>query len=61
MGTLWTLLTIVGPIVLGAAVIYAIYRNRRETQPGDEARSDRAAKDLRDQLDKEEQQREHHS
>jgi len=58
MGSLWTLVTILGPILLGVVLIYAIWRNKRETGPGDEARSDRAAKVLRDQLDREDKQRE---
>ncbi|MBU0555046.1 MAG: hypothetical protein KKD64_07160 [Alphaproteobacteria bacterium] len=59
MGSLWSVMTILGPILLGAVLIYAIWRNKRETRPGDEARSDRAAKVLRDSLDQEDKRRNH--
>jgi len=58
MGSLWLLVTVVGPILLAAALAYAIFRNRQETRPGDEERSDRAVKALRDQLNREDEERE---
>ncbi|MCW2349261.1 FtsZ-interacting cell division protein ZipA [Sphingobium sp. B7D2B] len=57
MGSLWSLMTVVGPVLFAAVLVYAIWRNKRDTKPGDEARSDRAAKDLRDSLDREDKRR----
>jgi hypothetical protein len=61
MESLWSLMTVLGPILLIAVLGYAIWRNKRETRPGDEARSDLAAKSLRDKLNREDEQREHES
>lgn len=58
MEMLWSVMTVLGPVLLGAVVMYAIIRNKRETRPGDEARSDRAAKALNDSLNREDKQRE---
>lgn len=58
MESLWSLMTVLGPILLIVVLGYAIRRNKRETRPGDEARSDRAAKGLRDKLNREDEQRE---
>lgn len=40
-GPEWTLVVIVGPILLGLALIFAMIRNRRRT-PRDEARTEEA-------------------
>jgi hypothetical protein len=58
MEGLWSVMTVLGPILLGLALIYAMFRNRRDTRPGDEARSDRAAKALNDSLNREDKRRE---
>lgn len=58
MEVLWSVMTVLGPVLLGAVIMYAIIRNKRETRPGDEARSDRAAKALNDSLNREDKQRE---
>lgn len=57
MEVLWSVLTVLGPIVLGGVIMYAIIRNRRDTRPGDEARSDMAAKALNDSLNREDKLR----
>lgn len=57
MGSLWGVMTIVGPILLGLALLYALLRNRAETRPGDRAASDRAAARLRHELDREDKSR----
>src|SRR3546814_6477793 len=36
MGGLWSILTVLGPILIAVVVIWAIWRTRRETRPGDE-------------------------
>ncbi|BAK68451.1 MULTISPECIES: hypothetical protein [Sphingobium] len=59
MDSFWLLITVAGPILLALTLAYAIWRNRRETGPGDVAHSDRAAKRLRDQLDQEDKRRDH--
>lgn len=60
MGWPWLLVTVVGPILLAVAIIYAMTRNRQQKRPGDEERSDRAAKVLREQLNREDERRENH-
>lgn len=61
MESLWPIITIVGPILFGLVLAWSIWRNRRETRRGDVERSDRAAKALREQLDREDKQREQSS
>ena len=57
MGTLWSLLTVIGPLLLAAVILWALLRNR--TSRADEARSERAAHELRDQIDREDKSTSH--
>lgn len=56
MESLWHIIDIVGPLLLLAAITWAVLRNRR-ARPGEIARSERGARDLRRQLDEEEAER----
>ncbi|MBC7158499.1 MAG: hypothetical protein H5U21_00405, partial [Porphyrobacter sp.] len=50
-GWLWSLATILGPILLMAAIVYAIIRNRSGSRAEVE-RAERGAVDLRKDLDR---------
>ena len=50
MGNLWSLATFLGPILLAAAILWAIARNRRQ-RPGEVARSERATHELYERED----------
>lgn len=54
----WLLVVVLGPVLLALALAYSMWRNKRETGPGDEARSDRAARALRESLNAEDKARE---
>jgi hypothetical protein len=56
MGELWSLMTVLGPIILGLALIWAIMRNRRQRNTRSEAQSDAGTRDLYNQLDREDRQ-----
>lgn len=51
MGNLWSLATFLGPILLAAAILWAIARNRRQ-RPGEIARSERATHELYEREDR---------
>ncbi len=51
MGNLWSLATFLGPILLAAALLWAIARNRRQ-RPSDIARSERATHELYEREDR---------
>ena len=51
-GGMWSLLTIVSPLLLGAALVFALLKNRNPT-PRDEARTEAATKRLYEQEDAE--------
>ena len=53
MGWLWTLVTILGPILLIAAIVWAWLRNRKPA-PGEIARADRGARELRAEIEEDE-------
>ncbi|WP_443969566.1 hypothetical protein [Sphingobium sp. CR28] len=57
MGGLWTLVTVLGPVLLLAVLAYVLIR-RRQPSPREEARLDQATKTLRDDLDREDKARE---
>jgi hypothetical protein len=57
MGNLWSLLTIVGPFLLAAALVYALMRNRKRDTPGDIARTEAATHRLYDREDAEDHAR----
>ncbi len=56
MGELWSLLTVLGPILIGLVLIWAIIRNRRQRTMRCEARTEAGTHDLYDQLDREDRQ-----
>jgi hypothetical protein len=55
-GWLWTLITILGPVLLIAAIVWAFLRNRNP-RPNEIERAERGARELRRQLDEEEARR----
>jgi ABC-type nickel/cobalt efflux system permease component RcnA len=58
VGNLWSLATIIGPILLAAAILWALMRNRRQ-RPEEIARSERAVHDNYERTDREDHEREH--
>lgn len=56
MESLWHIIDIVGPLLLLAAITWAVLRNRR-ARPGEIERSEQGARDLRRELDEEEAER----
>ena len=52
-GWLWTLITILGPLLLIAAIVWAYLRNRNP-RPGEIARAEQGARELRQELEEEE-------
>lgn len=59
MGNLWSLATFLGPILLAAAILWAIARNRKQ-RPGEIARSERAVHDNIERTDREDHERDRH-
>jgi len=55
-GSLWSLVTILGPILLMGAIIWAWLRNRNPA-PGEIARAERGARELREELEEDEARR----
>ena len=53
MGWLWSLVTVVGPILLIGAIIWAYLRNRQGSRAV-VARAERGARELREELEREE-------
>ncbi len=47
----WGILTILGPIILVGAIAWAILRNKKESTPRGEARTERATHELYDEAD----------
>lgn len=56
-GWLWTLTTILGPILLIGAIVWAYWRNRKP-RPGEIERAERGARELRQELEEDEARRE---
>jgi hypothetical protein len=52
-GWLWSLSTIVGPILLMAVILWAWLRNRNP-RPGEIARAERGARELRQEIEEDE-------
>lgn len=52
-GTLYALVTIGGPILLGAVLIFVMMSNRRHRSPEELARTEAATRELHRQLDAE--------
>lgn len=57
MGNLWGVATILGPILLAAAILWALMRNRKRETPQDVARTEAATHRLYEQEDREDHQR----
>jgi cbb3-type cytochrome oxidase subunit 3 len=55
-GWMWTLITILGPLLLIAAVVWAYLRNRNPSRE-EIARAERGARELREELEEEEARR----
>jgi hypothetical protein len=53
VGNLWSLATIIGPILLVVVIVWAISRNRKQS-PREVARSERGVHDLYERTDREE-------
>lgn len=58
MGGLWGVMTVVGPIVLALVILYALFRNKTASSDRDIARTERGTRELREQLNREDTQRE---
>jgi len=54
-GTFWAIMTVVGPILLGFALLWALLHNRRSAQ--EKARTERATRELYEQSDREDKAR----
>jgi hypothetical protein len=52
-GWLWTLITILGPLLLIGAIVWATLRNRN-ARPGEIARAERGARELREEIERDE-------
>ena len=52
-GWLWTLITIVGPILLIGVIIWATLRTRNPA-PGEIARAEQGARELREEIEEDE-------
>ena len=55
-GWLWSLATILGPILLIAAIVWAFLRNRNP-RPGEIERAERGARELRQDIEEHEARR----
>ena len=44
-GGSWTVITIIGPVILGAVLLWAIFRNRKVT-PREDQRTEQATREL---------------
>ena len=55
-GWLWTLITILGPILLIGAILWAYMRNRNPL-PGEIERAERGARELREEIEEDEARR----
>jgi hypothetical protein len=53
-GTFWGLMTIVGPILLGLALLWAILHNRRSSR--EKAETERATRELYERQDREDKE-----
>lgn len=56
MGGLWALMTILGPILLGLALLYAVLRNRARASRREIDRTERATRRMRQQIAREEKE-----
>ncbi|WP_165799625.1 hypothetical protein [Sphingomonas oleivorans] len=56
MEALWSLITIIGPILLAVALIWAVIANRNRS-PAQRERTERGTAELYDRIDREEKDR----
>lgn len=56
MELLWGVMTVIGPILLGAALIWALMRNRQQRTRKSKELTEKATRDLYEQLDREDKQ-----
>jgi hypothetical protein len=56
MGGLWSVVTVLGPILLGLVLIYALLRNRRRRSQQDIARTEQATRRLHEQIAQDEKE-----
>jgi hypothetical protein len=54
-GTFWGLMTVIGPILLGLALLWAVLHNRRS--PREKAETERATRELYERQDREDKER----
>lgn len=54
MGGLWSIVTIVGPIVLALVLLYALLRNRRHSSRAEIERTEQATRRLHEEIAREE-------
>jgi cytochrome c-type biogenesis protein CcmH/NrfF len=57
VGNLWALATLVGPILLGAILLWALLRNRKRETPEEVARTEAATHRLYEEEDREDHER----
>ncbi|MGK2910039.1 MAG: hypothetical protein ACSLE1_09630 [Sphingobium sp.] len=58
MDGMYAVMSVVGPILLGAVILYAVLSNRRKNSAGDLAKTEHATKKLHEELDREDKARE---
>ena len=58
MGGLWSVMTVVGPIILALVILYALFRNRKASSDQEIARTERGTRELREELNREDTRRE---
>ncbi|MFT3965359.1 MAG: hypothetical protein QM690_05710 [Sphingobium sp.] len=58
MEGIWGIVTILGPVLLGAVLLWAMIRNRQQSTPQSEARTERATREFYDRMDREDKARE---
>ena len=54
MGGLWAIMTILGPVLLGLILLYALIRNRRNSSRKEIERTEQATRRLHEQMAREE-------
>ena len=53
MEGIWPFVTVLGPLLLIGVLIWAFVRNRRSETPGEIARAERGARELREEIEEE--------
>lgn len=57
MGNLWGVATVIGPLLLGVVILWAVMRNRKRETPQDLARTEAATHRLYEEEDRDDHQR----